>query len=169
MQTVIQSRGIGALALSVAALALSACGSSGESKQDFVARANGICNNTVRDVRNVAPATGGGAITLSALAKYLGAVAPIVAGEAKQLGALPRPATDQALLRRYLAAVAATAVHYKALADAARAGDRAGDERRDRCVAGRPSRSARDSLRAHRVRRSHRDRAKIALTRTRTA
>ncbi len=102
MPTVIRSRGIGALALSVAALALSACGSSGESKQDFVARANGICNNTVRDVRNVAPAAGGGAVTLSALAKYLGAVAPIVAGEAKQLRALPRPATDRALLRRYL-------------------------------------------------------------------
>ena len=124
MQTGIRSRGIAALVLSVAAMAPSACGSSGESKQDFVARANAICNNTVRDVRNVAPAAIGGTVTLPALAKYLGAVAPIVASEARQLKALPRPATDQPLLRRYLAAVNATAAHYGALADAARARDR---------------------------------------------
>jgi hypothetical protein len=72
----------------------------------------------------VTPPASGGAVTLPALAKYLGAVAPIVAGEAKQLKALPRPATDRALLKQYLLAVDATAAHYKALAEAARAGDR---------------------------------------------
>jgi hypothetical protein len=124
MQNGIRSRRLTALACSLVALTLSACGSSGESKHDFVARANAICNNAVRDVRNVTPPASGGAVTLPALAKYLGAVAPIVAGEAKQLKALPRPATDQALLKQYLLAIDATATHYKALADAARAGDR---------------------------------------------
>jgi hypothetical protein len=113
-----------ALVLAVAALALSACGLSGESKKDFIARANAICNNATRDLLNVAAPATTGSVTLPALAKYLGAVVPIVASEAKQLNALPRPAGDQAALRRYLAAVAATAGHYKALADAARAGDR---------------------------------------------
>jgi len=110
--------------LAAAALALSACGSSGESKKDFIARADAICNNATRDLLNVAAPATTGTVTLPALAKYLGAVVPIVASEAKQLNALPRPAGDQAALRRYLAAVAATAGHYKALADAARAGDR---------------------------------------------
>jgi hypothetical protein len=113
-----------ALVLAAAALALSACGSSGESKKDFIARADAICNNATRDLLNVAAPATTGTVTLPALAKYLGAVVPIVASEAKQLNALPRPAGDQAALRRYLAAVAATAGHYKALADAARAGDR---------------------------------------------
>jgi len=112
------------LVLAAAALALSACGSSGESKKDFIARADAICNNATRDLLNVAAPATTGTVTLPALAKYLGAVVPIVASEAKQLNALPRPAGDQAALRRYLAAVAATAGHYKALADAARAGDR---------------------------------------------
>ena len=124
MRTGIASRGFAALVLAVAALALSACGSSGESKKDFIARADAICNNTTRDLRNVAAPSSSGAVTLPALAKYLGAVVPVVASEAKQLKALPRPADDQVPLRRYLAAVAATAAHYKALADAARAGDR---------------------------------------------
>jgi hypothetical protein len=113
-----------ALALAAAALALSACGSSGESKKDFIARADAICNNATRDLLNVAAPATTGTVTLPALAKYLGAVVPIVASEAKQLNALPRPAGDRAALRRYLAAVAATAGHYKALADAARAGNR---------------------------------------------
>jgi len=112
------------LVLAAAALALSACGSSGESKKDFIARADAICNNATRDLLNVAAPATTGTVTLPALAKYLGAVVPIVASEAKQLNALPRPAGDQAALRRYLAAVAATAGGYKALADAARAGDR---------------------------------------------
>lgn len=124
MQPRTASRARAALGMSLVALMLPACGSSGESKKDFVARANAICDNTVRDVRNVAAPTSGGAVTLPALAKYLGAVAPILAGEAKQLKALPRPATGQELLRRYLAAVTATATQYKALADAARTGDR---------------------------------------------
>ena len=112
------------MGVSLVALALAACGSSGESKQDFVARANGICTNAIHDVRNVSASGSGGAVSAQALAKYLEAVAPIVASEAKQLKALPRPTGDEATLRRYLAAVAATAAHYKALADAARSGDR---------------------------------------------
>jgi hypothetical protein len=123
MRTRTASRGLAALALTVAALALSACGSSGESKQDFIARADAICNNATRDLRNVAAPATSGTVTLRALAKYLAAVVPIVATEAKQLKALPRPAADEAALRRYLAAVTATAAHYKGLAVAARTGD----------------------------------------------
>jgi hypothetical protein len=124
MQTWFRSRASGVLGVSLVALALAACGSSGESKQDFIARANGICTNAIHDVRNVSVPGSGGAVSAPALAKYLEAVAPIVASEAKQLRALPRPTTDRALLEKYLAAVAAIAAQYKALARAARAGDR---------------------------------------------
>ena len=124
MQTWFRSRASAVLGVSLVALALAACGSSGESKQDFIARANGICTNAIHDVRNVSVPGSGGAVSAPALAKYLEAVAPIVVSEAKQLKALPRPTTDQALLDRYLAAVAAIAAQYKALAQAARAGDR---------------------------------------------
>src|ERR1700759_3731374 len=102
MQIRVRSRASVALGMAFLALVLSACGSSGESKQDFIARANGICNNTVRDVRNVAAPASSGTVTLPALAKYLGAVAPILASEAKQLKALPKPETDRELLRNYL-------------------------------------------------------------------
>ena len=124
MRTGNAGRRSAALALAVTTVVLSACGSSGESKKDFIARANAICNNTTRDVATVPAPSTSGTVTLPALARYLGAVAPIVASEAKQLKALPRPTGDEATLRRYLAAVAATAAHYKALADAARGGDR---------------------------------------------
>src|ERR1700727_2935089 len=92
MRTGTASRGLTALVLAAAALALSACGSSGESKKDFIARADAICNNATRDLLNVAAPATTGTVTLPALAKYLGAVVPIVASEAKQLNALPRPA-----------------------------------------------------------------------------
>jgi hypothetical protein len=124
MRTGNAGRRSAALALAVTTVVLSACGSSGESKKDFIARANAICNNTTRDVATVPAPSTSGTVTLPALARYLGAVAPIVASEAKQLNALPRPASDQSALRRYLAAVAATAGHYKALENAARSGDR---------------------------------------------
>ena len=124
MHTWVRSWASVALGVPLAALALAACGSSGESKQDFVARANGICTNAIHDVRNVSASGSGGAVSAPALAKYLEAVAPIVTSEAKQLKALPRPTTDRALLDKYLAAAAATAAQYKALAQAARAGNR---------------------------------------------
>jgi hypothetical protein len=123
MQTWFRSRATAVLAVSLVALTLTACGSSGESKSDFIARANGICTNAIHNVRNVSVPGSGGAVSAPALAKYLEAVAPIVVSEAKQLKALPRPTTDQGLLDKYLAAVAAIAAQYKALAQAARAGD----------------------------------------------
>lgn len=112
-----------ALTLALIATALVGCGSSAETKQDFIARANAICTNTVRNVRSVAPPSTSGGVGLPALAHYLRAVTPLVASEVKQLQALPRPASDRALLRRYLAALAANASHYRVLADAARAGN----------------------------------------------
>lgn len=104
---------------------LSACGSSGESKPDFVARANAICENALRDVRDIAPpAVGGGATSLPSLAPYLHSVTPIVETEVKQLRALPRPSADRAVLGSYMAAIGKSAADYRALDHAARIGDR---------------------------------------------
>lgn len=115
----------GALAPLLAALtvALAGCGSSAETKQDYTARANAICATAIRNVRNVATPSATGDVSLPALARYLRAVTPIVESELKQLRALPKPAADRALLDRYLAALAAAASQYKALASAAMAGD----------------------------------------------
>jgi len=113
------------LVLALAAVPLSACGSSAVSRKDFIARANAICNNTLREMRNVPAPSSTGAVTLPALARYLSAVAPIVDSEVKQLNALPKPSGDLALLRRYLSAQAATAAHYRALEDATKSGNTA--------------------------------------------
>jgi hypothetical protein len=114
------------IALAIVAGTLGGCGSSGESKSDFVARANAICETAVRDVRNVTlPSASGGGTSLSALARYLHTVTPVVEGEVTQLRALPRPAADRALLDRYLNALASSAAQYRVLDGAARLADRA--------------------------------------------
>jgi len=101
------------------------CGSSAETKQDYIARANAVCANTTRAIRNVAPAGASGGVSLPALGRYLDTVTPIVDSEVKQLRALPRPAADRKLLERYLAAAAAEAAEYRGLAAAARRSDHA--------------------------------------------
>jgi hypothetical protein len=121
----VRTRRVAALVLALAAVPLSACGSSAESKKDFIARANAICNNTLRDTRNVPAPSSTGTVTLPALARYLRAVAPIGESEVRQLKALPKPSGDLALLHRYPAAQGATAAHYRAFADAAKSGDTA--------------------------------------------
>jgi hypothetical protein len=114
------------LALAIVAGTVGGCGSSGESKSDFVARANSICETAVRDVRDVtlASASGGGT-SLPALSRYLHTVTPVVEGEVRQLRALPRPTADRALLDRYLSALASSAAQYRVLDDAAQHRDRA--------------------------------------------
>jgi hypothetical protein len=115
-----------AIGLAIVAATIGGCGSSGESKSDFVARANAICETAVRDVRDVTlPSASGDGTSLSALSRYLHSVTPVVEGEVKQLRALPRPAADRALLDRYLNALASSAAEYRVLGDAARHRDRA--------------------------------------------
>jgi hypothetical protein len=110
--------------VSLAAL-LAGCGSK-YTKSDFVARADGICTNAVRDIRslNAPSATGGQA--LHALSQYLAKVVPIVQSEADQIRALKRPSGDQAALDRYLSAQAEVVAEYRGLAAAAKRGDEQG-------------------------------------------
>lgn len=104
------------------AMALAGCGEKPVSKRDVIAQANAICTRTLRDVRSVPPPTGA---ALPALSTYLRRVVPIVDREVSRMRALPRPDEDRAVLDRYVAAVARSGQDYRALADAATAGDRA--------------------------------------------
>ena len=110
-------------ALTAGCLAATACGGHTATKKDVVARANGICVNTLRQVRNVPPPAGS---SLSALATYAGKVEPLIDKEASDTRGLPRPAQDRAVLNRYVAAVSDSATSYHALATAARGDDASG-------------------------------------------
>jgi hypothetical protein len=109
-----------------------ACGGCGTyTKSDFIARADAICANALRDTRAIALRSSPGAASsrLNALAGYLAAALPVVESEASQLRAVRRPPDnprDRALLARYLAAVRADADSYRQLANAARTNDAAG-------------------------------------------
>jgi hypothetical protein len=107
-----------------ACMIATACGGHTATKQDVVARANGICINALRAVRSLPPPAGGTA-SPQALAPYLQKVVVIVEKEAADTRALPRPAQDRVLLDRYVAAVTAGAGQYRALARAAENGDSA--------------------------------------------
>ncbi len=106
---------------------LSACGgASGNTKADFVARANAICTKTLSQTRALTPpsstAQPGGA-----LAAYLGQLVPLVASEADQIRALKRPsggtAQDRQTLSQYVAAIGQVVAAYRQLQAAARRGD----------------------------------------------
>jgi hypothetical protein len=110
-----QARLLAPLAL---AAVVAACGGSGYTKSDFVARANAICASSLRHTRAIAPG--------SPLPTYLAALVPIVQSEANQLRALRRPpgnARDQASLSSYLASVGQVAQDYRQLQAAAQRGD----------------------------------------------
>jgi hypothetical protein len=122
--------GVTCALLALAAL-LAGCGGGSYAKPDFVARADAICTSAVRQTRSIAPPsfTRPAARQLSALARYLAAVLPIVQSEAAQLRALRRPTQDaaaRATLTQYLAAVARAAGDYRALTAAAQRGDAQG-------------------------------------------
>jgi len=110
-------------ALAAACVAATACGGHTATKQDVIARANGICVNTLRQVRDVAPPAGS---SLSALATYARKVEPLIDKEASDTRGLPRPAQGRGLLNRYVAAVSDSATSYRALAAAARADNASG-------------------------------------------
>ena len=110
--------------LSLVAL-LAGCGSK-YTKRDFVARADGICTNAVRDIRSLTPPSATQGQGLRALSQYLAKVLPIVQSEANQIRALKRPSGDQLALDRYLSAQAAVVAQYRRLAAAAKRGDEQG-------------------------------------------
>jgi hypothetical protein len=112
-----------ALALAAVAVGLAGCGSS-YTKQDFVARANGICTDTLGQTRAIAPA--GAPQSNRALAAYLRQVLPILQQEATQLRALRRPSgsdADKASLDRYFSALDGQVAATKRLRDAAARND----------------------------------------------
>ena len=74
--------------LSLAVL-LAGCGSK-YTKSDFVARADGICTNAVREIRSLNAPTAAAGQELHALSRYLAKVLPIVQSEASQIRALKR-------------------------------------------------------------------------------
>jgi hypothetical protein len=109
--------------LVVLAATLAGCGGNGYTKSDFVARADGICTNTLRQTRALAPPSAASDAGLSA---YLGKLVPLVESEAEQLRALKRPsdgARDQATLTSYLGALGQVVAAYRRLEAAAAHGD----------------------------------------------
>ena len=111
------------LATTVAAATITGCGGHSATRQDVIARANAICFTAQQAARSV-PSPGAG--DTKALAAYFDKVAPVVAKEARQLAALPRPTQRQATLNHYVAAVGASVADYRAAARAAMAGNETG-------------------------------------------
>ncbi len=109
----------------VSAATITGCGGHSATRKDVIARANAICFSAQQAVRSIASSRAGGNDT-KALAAYFDKVTPIVAKEARQLAALPRPEQRQAALNHYVDAVGASVAEYRAAGRAARAGDAGG-------------------------------------------
>jgi hypothetical protein len=114
-----------ALAAGVISVGLAACGSSAPTKKDVIARANAICAGAQRDLL-ATPPPAGGETSLPGLAAYLHTVMPILQHEVSNVEALPRPATDRALLDQYVSAMTQSGATYRALSEAAQRGDQTG-------------------------------------------
>jgi hypothetical protein len=111
------------IATVASAATIAGCGGHSVTRKDVIARANAICFTAQQAARSVASP---GAGDTRALAAYFDKVTPIVAKEARQLAALPRPQPRQATLNHYVAAVGASVADYRAAARAAAAGDQSG-------------------------------------------
>ena len=105
------------------AATIAGCGGHSATRKDVIARANAICFTAQQAARSVASPD---AADTKALAAYFDKVTPIVASEARQLAALPRPEQRQATLNHYVDAVGASVADYRAAARAAAAGDEGG-------------------------------------------
>ena len=105
-----------------ASIAVACGGGSTVSRADVIARGDAICASALRQIRTVTPPSLAPA-SLKAMSGYLRQVVPIVEKEIASLRHLPRPAKDHQLLDRYITAVASTAADYRALQQAAAAGD----------------------------------------------
>src|SRR5262249_3657289 len=120
----------GTVVLLLTAAVLGGCGGK-YTKQDFVARANAICDSTVRDTRRIPPPsfTGSAPQRLEALAGYVGPVLPIARSEEAKRRDLKRPPGtpgELRLLDRYYAALGKSVASYRDLQTAAQNGDAAG-------------------------------------------
>jgi hypothetical protein len=111
-----------ALATTLAALVVTACGGHTATKPDVIARGNAICAGAQRDLL-ATPPPAGGETSLPGLAQYLSAIMPILRREVSNLQALPRPPDDRALLDQYVSAVVSLGATYRMLAAAAQRGD----------------------------------------------
>jgi hypothetical protein len=114
-----------ALAILIGAALIAGCGGHAATRKDVIARANAICFGAQQAVRSI-PSPGAAATDTKALAAYFDKVTPIVAKEASQLAALPRPKQRQGALNRYVDAVDASVGDYRAAGRAATAGDAGG-------------------------------------------
>jgi hypothetical protein len=113
------------LAIVATAAAITGCGGHSATRKDVIARANAICFTAQQAARSVASPAGAKPDT-KMLAAYFEKLEPIVAKEARQLAALPRPRPRQATLNRYIDAVGASVADYRAAARAATIGDSGG-------------------------------------------
>jgi hypothetical protein len=112
-----------ALIAVIAATLLAGCGGGhSATRSDVIARANAICFDSQQALRSIPPPSAGS----ETLAPYLHKITAIVAKEATQLRALPRPAPRQAMLNRFIAASSSSVAEYRAAARAAAAGDDGG-------------------------------------------
>jgi hypothetical protein len=114
-----------ALAVLIGAALISGCGGHTATRKDVIARANAICFGAQQAVRSIA-SPGSSATDTKALAAYFNKVTPIVAKEARQLAALPRPKQRQVTLNHYVDAVSSSVTEYRAAARAAASGDDGG-------------------------------------------
>jgi hypothetical protein len=114
-----------ALAVLIGAALIGGCGGHTATRKDVIARANAICFTAQQAARSVASPAAGPTDT-KALATYFDKVTRIVAEEASQLAALPRPKQRRRTLDRYVNAVGASVADYRAAARAAATGDDGG-------------------------------------------
>lgn len=114
-----------AIACAVCVLGLSACGSSGTSKADYVKQADAICAKGDAQIKAVPMPllTGAPATILKNLGTYVDRVLPVAQHVIGQLKALKQPSADKAVLQRYYAALDDAVARLGKLSVAAHQGD----------------------------------------------
>jgi hypothetical protein len=121
-----------ALAVLIGAALIGGCGGHTATRKGVIARANAICFQSLQSIRSVPSPVASGTPSfssptyLAAFATYVDKVRPIVAKEARQLQALPRPKQQLATLDAFIAAVAKESADYASMAAAASKRDTGG-------------------------------------------
>jgi hypothetical protein len=116
------------IAMAVVAV-LSACGSSGPSKKDFISRADAICARGDSQIKSVPlpQTTGLSAPQIYAnLGSYVDRLLPVAQKVIVQIKALKQPSDNQALLHRYYASLDSGIVKLQALSTAAKQANKQG-------------------------------------------
>lgn len=111
----------------IVAIAVAACGSA-LTRHDYVLRAEGICNSTLRSLRLLEQPTlsGSAGARTASLSRYLDRAVPLIQAQLSKLKQLPVPLQTQGqsrALRRYLGALQITVEELRDLAAAARGGN----------------------------------------------